>query len=79
MVEGIEGVDWVRAPHAIHDPALERNVYGSQDRVPMADAIKYGLVPAPPAPTEPSTEPKRGRRARRPAEDREKKGPAEDR
>lgn len=44
LVDGEEGVDYVIAPHAIEDTELGKNVYGAQDRVPMADAIKYGLV-----------------------------------
>ena len=77
------GVDFVYAPHKIVDPVRERVVYGTGDRVPMADAIKYGLVDhataavagenPPKAP-----KPKRGQRARKPGEDRAHK-PKEDR
>jgi hypothetical protein len=80
-VPGKEGVDYVVTPHAISDKALGRKVYGAGDRVPMADAIKYGLVDAPtePAPDE-TAKSKRGRRAKHgPDEDRAKHGPTEDR
>lgn len=43
-VRGVEGVDFVISPGVIVDYELERHVYGTGDRVPMADAIKYGLV-----------------------------------
>lgn len=62
-----EGVDYVIAPHVIHDPELERNVYGAGDKVPMADAKKYGLVGK-----------KSTARAKKPASNRARK-PSEDR
>ena len=77
------GEDYVIAPHTIVDPVLERVVYGIGERVPMADAIKYGIVDHatvavagenPPK----ALKPKRGQRARKPQEDRAHK-PAEDR
>lgn len=49
MAGQTEGVDYVIAPHAIQDPDLERNVYGAGDKVPMDDAVKYGLVEKPSA------------------------------
>lgn len=75
-MEGKVGVDFVIAPHAIPDPVLERHVYGAGDRVPMADAIKYGLVAAPAA-TEPE-KPKRGARRKR-ADNRSRENLGEDR
>lgn len=86
-VPGTEGVDFVIAPHAITDHDLGRNVYGAGDRVPMADAVKYGLVDQAPdgdaLGPDPEAQPKRGRRAGRakhgPDEDRAHHGPAEDR
>lgn len=63
MAEGTEGVDWVTTPAAIVDADRNRIVYVAGSRVPMADAVKYGLV---------------DKRAKKPAEDRAKK-PAEDR
>lgn len=75
MANLIAGRDFVYAPHAIADPALERVVYGAGDPVPMADAIRFGLVAAPePAPTPP---PVKGRRARRRTEDRAIHGPVD--
>lgn len=69
--------DFVIAPHRIVDSDLERIVYGPGERVPMADAIKYGLVdePVEKAPAKKAARPK-GKR--KPAEDRARK-PAEDR
>ena len=77
------GEDYVIAPHTIVDHVLERVVYGIGEHVPMADAIKYGIVDhataavagenPPKAP-----KPKRGQRARKAGEDRAHK-PAEDR
>lgn len=55
---------YVIAPHRIDDPELERAVYGVGDKVPMADAIKYGLV-------DPPAESKRAKRG--PKADRAKK------
>lgn len=66
-VKGEEGVDYVIAPYAIADEELHRNVYGVGDRVPMADAIKYGLV-AKPARAKKAT----ANRARKPSENRSK-------
>lgn len=40
----MEDQEYVIAPRAIEDPELERIVYGVGDKVPMEDAIKYGLV-----------------------------------
>lgn len=74
MPDGREGIDWVYADRRIDDPELERAVYGVGDRVPMADAIRYGLVDAPKEPA-PGQRPK-GKR--KPAEDRARK-PSEDR
>jgi hypothetical protein len=71
MTQGLAGVDFVYAPHAIYDrtPGVERSVYGAGDPVPMADAIRYGLVAAPEAP--PADPPPAGkRRSRRKVEDR---------
>lgn len=73
-VPGIAGRDFVYAPHAVYDEALGRCVYGAQDPVPMADAVRYGLVPGPEP--EPEQAPVKGKRrprrdrAHRPAEDR---------
>lgn len=67
VAEGTEGVDWVTAPlGGIIDTERNRIVYVAGSRVPMDDAIKYGLVDPPKA------------RAKKPAEDRAKK-PAENR
>lgn len=55
--------EFVEAPHAIEDTELERIVYGPGDKVPMADAIKYGLVE--------KTSPRKSKAE--PAEDRAKK------
>lgn len=74
--------NWIPAPHRIVDADLGRVVYGTGDQVPLADAVKYGLIPpdqvelGPAAPDEVAPEPtnaKRGRRTRHhpaPAEDR---------
>lgn len=80
---GKEGIDFVIAPKAISDPELERKVYGAGDRVPMADAVKYGLVAGPKKePAQPAPRGKRkagASRARKgPEQDRARK-PAEDR
>jgi hypothetical protein len=64
---------WIEAPHRIVDPELERVVYGTGDRVPIHDAVKYGLIsadevelgPVPPGDEKPA-EPKAKRRGRRP-------------
>lgn len=69
MVEGTEGEDYVIAPHAIADSDLQRNVYGAGDRVPIDDAVKYGLV---------KKTAKTTKRAKKAAEDRAKK-PSENR
>lgn len=61
----VEGVDYVLAPYAIEDSELERIVYGAGDRVPMADAIKYGLV------TETKSKPRTSKKA--PAANRARK------
>ena len=77
------GEDYVIAPHKIVDPVIERVVYGTGDRVPMADAIKYGLVDHATVAVGGENPPKalkakRGQRARKPGEDRAHK-PKEDR
>lgn len=59
----------VIAPHRIIDN--ERVVYGTGDRVPWDDAVKYGLVA-------PAKAPVKKTRSRRPTEDRARK-PSEDR
>lgn len=66
------GKDYVIAPHRVVDTKLERVMYGTGERVPMADAIKYGLVdePVQKAPTKKAARPK-GKR--KPAEDRARK------
>ena len=38
--------DYVVTPHRIVDPELQRVVYGPGERVPLDDAVKYGLVDA---------------------------------
>lgn len=79
--------EFVIAPQAIEDPELERIVYGAGDRVPMDDAVKYGLVeapakakraPRPSSPPPPNPSGAKTKRARKPAEDRARK-PAENR
>lgn len=73
---------WITAPHRIVDHELGRVVYGTGDRVPIADAIKYGLVDtgSPQAvadtPVENAPQPERAKRGRR---TRHKPGPDEDR
>jgi hypothetical protein len=57
---------YVIAPHRVVDHELERVMSGTGERVPIADALKYGLVAKP---TEPAPEP-RPKGKRRPAEDR---------
>lgn len=74
------GKDYIIAPHRVVDHELERVMYGTGERVPMEDAIKYGLVEPPevePEP-EPAEKPKRPKGKRKPAEDRARK-PSEDR
>lgn len=61
---------YVIATRRIDDPELERVVYGVGDRVPMADAIKYGLVAKPKKTARAKKGPEHDR-AKRPAEDRE--------
>lgn len=68
---------WITAPHRIVDHTLGRVMYGTGDQVPIADAVKYGLLP-PSALAHGDTAPepiqaKRGRRTRHhpaPAENR---------
>jgi hypothetical protein len=74
LVEGEEGIDYVIAPHRVDDPDLRRAVYGVGDRVPMADAIKYGLVTGPEKPAPPAAP-----RGKRKGSDRAKHGPEHDR
>lgn len=59
--------DHVIAPHRIVDHELERVVYSTGDKVPMGDAVKYGLIDKAPA--------KKAAKASK----RARKGPAEDR
>ena len=75
MANQLAGIDFVYAPHAITDPTLERVVFGAGDPVPMADAVRYGLVDAPQAP-EPAAPPG-GRRRRPRGRDGAKHGPVE--
>lgn len=72
--------EYVITPERIVDHDLERVVYSPGARVPMADAIKYGLVDKPKAKaTKAKAEPvKRPKGKRKPAEDRARK-PSEDR
>ena len=75
MANQLAGIDFVYAPHAVIDPALERVVFGAGDPVPMADAVRYGLVDAPqPAAAAP---PAGGRRRRPKGRDAAKHGPVE--
>jgi hypothetical protein len=67
-----EPQEYVTADRRVDDPEQGRAVYGVGDRVPMADAVKYGLVDPP------QKQPAKAARARKPAADRAKK-PAEDR
>lgn len=65
VAEGTEGVDWVTTPHALVDSERNRIVYVAGSRVPMDDAVKFGLV---------AKKPKTEKRAKKgPAEDRAKK------
>lgn len=67
---------YIIAPHRIVDHDLGRVVYGTGDRVPIEDAVKYGLVEAT---VDPDVKPEpRPKGKRRPAEDRARK-PGEDR
>lgn len=69
--------DHVIAPHRIVDHDLGRVMYGTGDRVPLDDAVKYGLIPSKKAAAVKKAAPRpKGKRA--PAEDRAVK-PAEDR
>lgn len=64
----MEGQDYVIATDRVHDDEHERFVYKAGDKVPIADAIKYGLIDKPPA-----------KKAAAKVSKRAKKGPAEDR
>lgn len=69
--------DYIIAPHRIVDEELGRVMYGTGERVPMADAVKYGLVDKAEKVTAEKAAPRpKGKRA--PAEDRAAK-PAENR
>ena len=62
--------NWIIAPHRVVDEALGRVMYGTGQRVPIADAVKYGLIPATDAPPEerevdPAPEPTNALRGRR--------------
>lgn len=82
MAGQLAGRDFIYATEAIYDrtPGVERCIFGAGDVVPMADAIRLGLVEGPDAP--PADPPPRGRRggarSRKPREDRAHR-PAEDR
>jgi hypothetical protein len=83
MAGQLAGIDFVYAKSAIYDrsPGVERCIYGAGDPVPMADAIRLGLVEAPAdPPADPAPMGRRsGSRSRKgPANDRAKK-PEEDR
>lgn len=75
LVPGDEHIDYVIAPHRVDDPELGP-VYGVGDRVPMADAIKYGLVAKPKKKIPPP--PPKGKRSKKPSHDRARK-PSENR
>lgn len=73
------GKQYVIAPHRIVDHDLGRVMYGTGDRVPLADARKYGLiadVSAPTLPVENAPKPAGAKKGRR---TRHHPGPAEDR
>lgn len=63
------GKRYIIAPHRIVDHDLGRVMYGTGERVPYEDAVKYGLVEPEPAP-EPAEPAPRPKGKRRPAEDR---------
>lgn len=69
-MSGTEGKDYVVTPERIVDTDLERVVYGPGAKVPMADAVKYGLVTGKAAKAEPV---KRQKGKRKPTEDRARK------
>ena len=75
LANQLAGIDFVYAPHAVTDPDLERVVFGAGDPVPMADAIRFGLVDAPQAPE--AADPPGGRRRRPRGRDTAKHGPVE--
>jgi len=76
--------EYVIAPHRIVDYQLERVVYGTGDKVPLADAVKYGLIEGDVVETtqtpkkKPTTKRRGSKRAAKPAENRART-PAEDR
>lgn len=74
LVPGEEGIDYVVATSRVDDPELQRGVYAVGDRVPMADAVKYGLVDGPKKPAA-----KAAPRGKRKGTTRAKKGPEHDR
>lgn len=72
-------IEYVITPERIVDTEMERVVYSPGARVPMADAIKYGLIDPKAKPAETPAKPARkGVRKRKPSEDRARK-PTEDR
>lgn len=75
MAGQLAGIDFVYAPEAIYDrtPGVERCVYGAGDPVPMADAVRFGLVAGPEDP--PAVPSPEGRRRG----SRSRKGPQHDR
>ena len=75
MANQLAGIDFVYAPHAVIDRDLGRTVFGAGDPVPMADAIRYGLVDGPTA--TPPAPPAAGRRRRPNGRDTAKHGPVE--
>jgi hypothetical protein len=79
-LEGTVGVDFVYATDRVLDTQLGRVVYGAGDPVPMADAVRYGLVEAaqPAAAAVDEAKPKRGARRKR-ADNRSRENLSEDR
>lgn len=47
VAQGVEGVDYVTTPEAIIDTDRNRIVFTAGSRVPIDDAVKYGLVTKP--------------------------------
>jgi hypothetical protein len=82
-VPGKDKIDYVIAPHAVSGKGKDagRKIYGAGDKVPMADAVKYGLAKGPakePAKPAPKGKRRTTARARKPEQDRARK-PADNR